>query len=285
MLIPLQYPPIPFPPPRDVYPALMDDNVDVDVDTDNVLPMDVWAYVQYDYRKVPENFSLVATDACNRDVGNRRWLRLYGHARPMKSPAARLLAETLDALLHQRPVEQSLSCPWIATRISSFIDRRRTYACLSSLSWFTRKRLIGNALTEQGWVHTLKACRPCTRILGGDEVAIAGLHVLNVQLPSTRYIATEVRASTSAKALLILRVKRGRVTYVESATWLAEKDASGTAACCKMVGKRATLDIVMSKSGKKHLYLKLPPGLFDPLSTSKVLLNIVSVGTVPCSTL
>ena len=247
------------------------------VDDDDVLDVDVWSYVQYDYRKVPQDFSLVTTDACNAVVGKQRWARLYGHAHARKSPAALLLAETLDASMHERAVERAFSRPWIATRVSAFIDRRRTYACLTSLSSFMRTRLLGDALTSLPWLQALKACRPCTTVLPGDDVAAAGLHVVHGESgrATQRYIGVHVRVGVTSKALMILRVKRGRITHVESAACLtassvSEKDGDAVTTCTAAVGKRATLDLVSSKSGKTHLYVRL--------SSSKTLMSVISVG-------
>ena len=222
------------------------------MEEDDVLPMDVWTYVQYDYRKVADDFSLVTTNPCNPEVGKQRWLRLYGHKHARKSLAALCLVETLDAALHKRPAEQAFGCPWIATRISSFIDRRRTYTCLSSLSSFMRNQLVGTALSTSAlpWIQALKACRPCTTVFVGDDVAAMGLHILRMNEPSRRYVGAEVRISGTSNALVVLRVKRGRTSHIESATCLMTKDSDGVSACCALVGKRATLDAVTSKSGK-----------------------------------
>ena len=105
----------------------------------------------------------------------------------------------------------------------------------------------------------------------GDDVAAMGLHILRMNEPSRRYVGAEVRISGTSNALVVLRVKRGRTSHIESATCLMTKDSDGVSACCALVGKRATLDAVTSKSGKKHLYVRV-------LSLSKTVFHVISVG-------
>lgn len=231
------------------------------------LPISAWAYVSYDFKAVPVDYSIVTTNPTNAEIGKARWQRLY--AVTPASSDERFRLHVHGTKVHAAARAAVLLSPWLVTRVCVFLHRKKTYATISSLCADIRTSLLGDILHRTHasvWRHTLRLCRPCVRITNADEMAKDTEDVTSITATQHNYMGFEGVERDGGRLLLIVRIKANALTYVESVS----RD-SRTLADHVLCRQRVSLEIRASKSMKRHLYIRV--------HGSNTLLQLVKVGT------
>ena len=229
---------------------------ETETDVEVALPMSAWAYVAYDFRKVTRQYDVASPpDPYDKDVGQMRWSRLY--ASGPKSKAAVVFSNHLQDAYRFRATLQAFSTPWVVLCIAGFLDKRRMrgYEHFTRLCACVRKKLLGDSLGDKLWLRALQLRRPCPVTQPGDVIAAKGTEEGLRVPPCSKYIGAVVQSKDREPGLFIFRVKRGKVSRVESVHGLTPK-----ATYEALVGCRASLVTLKSKTGRHHLYVRMADG-------------------------
>ena len=176
--------------------------------------------------------------------------------------------------------------PTPATSISMFIGGMKTYLILSQVDKQCRAALIGAALRPDAvghrpWMWPLKYALPCPRIHAGDAVATAVLCrgpptwvAYMPDAPKTqRHVCALVQTEGAFRVVLVLDISSGRAVR-SGCGWpqgtvraaISVVDGSPVMAYTRLhCGSTVTVEVMTSRSGKRHLYVCSRMASFHPL--------------------
>jgi len=215
---------------------------------------------------------MLAYNPDRADAGMERWSRLTaqryvrGAVRGQHSPAFRAVIAS--------------STP--ATSISMFIGGMKTYFIFSQVNKHTHAALLGTLLQldaagHRPWMWPLKYALPCLQLHAGDAIATSSFEgsltwaAYVPRLPRTqRHICAQVQTEGAFRAIVVLVIgNRAKKTAWPQGTVravLSVVDGSDVMACTRLhCGSTVTVEIMTSRSGKRHLYLCSVMRSFQPL--------------------
>ena len=218
------------------------------------------------------------------DRGMEAWSRLYENT--YRPSYAHTILQQMRAADARKGLLTVLRHPYVVANLSLFLGSMTTYFTLASVNKVSRRRLVGTSLAADAagnrpWAWTLRRALPCVYVQSGDIVA--GQAAACGQptrpwltflpgLPTTqRHACLLVQTPSLFRVIVVVKLHRRRLGGRDRReSWptatvcavLSSVDGSDTAHAARIgVGSTVSVQVMLSLTGRRHLYLCLDPRL------------------------